>query len=133
MLGKLESGDRVVIADMEAGAGTLTRMPEGCLDLALVVTEPSPKSIEVARRSLEIIAERKLGPAMVVASKIRSESDLAMIRAALVVDQILVVPEDPAVLAADRDGVSPLDSAPDCAAVAAIRTFAESLGAPAPG
>jgi len=131
LLGRLESGDRVVIADMEAGAGTLTRMPEGCLDLALLVTEPSPKSIEVARRSLAIITERKLGPAMVVASKVRDESDIQMIRSALGVDEVLVVPEDPAVLAADRDGVSPLDSAPDSPAVSAIRAFAGTLKAPA--
>lgn len=132
MLGRLESGDRVVIADMEAGAGTLTRMPEGCLDLALLITEPSPKSIEVSRRSLAIIGERKLGPALVVASKVRDESDLAMIRSALGVTDLLVVPEDPAVTAADRDGVSPLDRSPGSPAVTAIGTFAETLTAPAP-
>ena len=42
---------------MEAGVGTLTRMDEGSLDLALLVAEPSPKSIEVAGRAAQIIAE----------------------------------------------------------------------------
>jgi CO dehydrogenase maturation factor len=120
LLGQLEAGDRVVVADMEAGAGTLTRMPEGSLDLALLVTEPSPKSIEVARRAAEIISERKLGPMLVVANKVRDARDLEMIRLALGVTELVAVPDDAEVLRADRDGVSPFDSAPDSAAVAAV-------------
>ena len=51
LLGQLESDDRIVIADMEAGAGTLTRMQAGSLDVAVLVVEPSTKSIDVPRRA----------------------------------------------------------------------------------
>ena len=127
MLGQLESGDRAVIADMEAGIGTLTRMPENSFDVAIVVADSSAKSIEVARRAYAIIAERKLGPILLVANKVRDESDLELIRERLGVREDAWIPEDPAVLQADRDGLAPYDVAADSPAVAAIRKLASRL------
>jgi len=124
LLGTLESGDTAVVADMEAGAGTLTRMAEGSLDLAILVVEPTAKSIEVARRSAEIIAERKVGPILVVANKVREPGDASLVGDALGVDEVLLVPEDELVLGAGRDGLSPIDAAPEGPAVRAIAALA---------
>ena len=127
MLGRIESGDRIAIADMEAGIGTLTRMPENSFDIALVVVDPSAKSIEVARRAFEIIAERKLGPTLVIANKVRDGRDLELIRAVLGDAEMIVVPEDEQIMRADREGIAPYDSARRSPGVTAIEEIAKRL------
>ena len=114
---------------MEAGAGTLTRMSEASLDLALLVVEPSAKSIDVAQRSAAIIAEHKIAPTLVVANRVRDPRDLELIRAALPDREVAVVPEDAAISEADREGRSPVDTAPDSPGVQAIASLAARLSA----
>jgi CO dehydrogenase nickel-insertion accessory protein CooC1 len=127
VLGQLESGTRAVIADMEAGLGTLTRMPENSLDRALLIANPDLKSIEVVRRAMEIIAERKITPhTLVVANRVRSQSDLGGVRAALNGTEVVVVPEDPEIRRADFEGQAPIDSAQDSPAVQALLGLARS-------
>ena len=118
MLGQLEaSGSEVVIADMEAGVGILTRMPERSLDLLLLVTEPSAKSMEVSRRAAVIAAERNVGPVLVVANRVRTEQDVELVRSGTSAVTLHVVPEDDEVTRAERDGRSVLDVAPGARAV----------------
>ncbi len=123
----MEAGDRVVVADMEAGIGILTRMSEQALDMALLVAEPSVKSIEVARRAADVIAERRIGPALVVANRVRDSHDANVIGNGLSSYEVVIVPEDPDVARADREGASPLDVAADCDAVRAIANLAGRL------
>jgi CO dehydrogenase maturation factor len=55
LLGELEmKQNRVVIADFEAGVGTMLRANAEQVDVAVVVVEPYMKSIEAARRLVEI-------------------------------------------------------------------------------
>ena len=114
---------------MEAGVGNLTRMSESSVDALLVVVEPSPKSMETARRAREIATQRGVGRVRFVANRVRDASDRA-----LIVEQVGAiewdVPEDPAILSADREGLSPLDSAPDAPAVRAIARIADALTSP---
>lgn len=112
---------------MEAGAGTLTRMAEGSLDLVLLVAEPSAKSIEVAHRASEIIAERKIGPTLVIANRLRGGDDAEFIRDRLGAGELVAIPDDPAVTRADRDGLSPFDAAPGAPAVEAMVKLATRL------
>ncbi|GAC1497767.1 MAG: hypothetical protein NVS1B1_14950 [Candidatus Limnocylindrales bacterium] len=126
MLGQLERGERVLIADLEAGITNLNRMAPGAVDLVLIVVEATPKSIEVAQRAAAIAAERQVGPVRFVANKLRGPEDLAMLRGALGYE-VVQVPEDPGVHEADRDGVALLDHAPDCPAVRAIAGLAAEL------
>ncbi len=127
MLGQLESDDRIVIADMEAGAGTLTRMQAGSLDLAVLVVEPSTKSIDVARRASEIIRERHIGMLVAVANRVRDDADLQLVLDALPGLQVMAVPDDPRITQADREGRSPVDTAPDAPGVRAAAELAERL------
>ncbi|MGH7687496.1 MAG: AAA family ATPase [Candidatus Dormibacteria bacterium] len=127
---------RALIADMEAGIGTVTRMAEGSLDVAILVTEPTPKAIEVVRRAAEVIAERKIAPRIVIlANKSRDASDPERVRTiladivALEGVEVVVIPEDMAVLAADAQGVSPIDHAPGSPAVEAVAELAQRLAA----
>ncbi|MFN2569624.1 MAG: hypothetical protein ABR564_08510 [Candidatus Dormibacteria bacterium] len=127
MLGQLETGDRVVIADMEAGVGTIGRMAPESFDRILLVSEPTIKSTEVAKRAKSIIGEAKLGPVLVVANKIRSDDDVAMIQEELETGEVVVVPDDLAVTMADQNGLAPFDSAHGSPAVQAVVKLAERL------
>lgn len=134
LLGELENSRRALIADMEAGLGTLSRMPEASLDVAILVTEPSPKAIEVMRRAAEMIADNKVaGRIVIVANKTRDDADLERVRSAvgaiasLTGVEIISIPEDLEVLAADARGVSPIDGAPGSPAVLALTGLAHSL------
>jgi CO dehydrogenase maturation factor len=126
LLGQLEGGERTVIADLEAGVGTLTRMAEGALDALIVVAEPTPKSIEVARRAQAIAAERGIAPVRFIANKVRDEAEAAMVR-----DELggapAVVHDDPQVRQADRDGAAPLDHAPTSVAMVELIAVARDL------
>jgi CO dehydrogenase maturation factor len=127
LLGQLESDDRIVIADMEAGAGTLTRMQVGSLDIAVLVVEPSTKSIDVARRASEIIRERRIGMVMAAANRLRDDADLELVRESLPGLEIAGVPDDARITEADREGRSPLDTAADSPAVRAVADLARRL------
>lgn len=117
----------VVIADLEAGIGTLTRLDEGGVDTVLLVVEPTVKSIEVASRAVALAREKALGSVTVVANRVRGDEDVSDVREAFPSDEIVAIPFDDAVIAADRDGVSPLDHSPDAPAVRALRELGERL------
>lgn len=127
MLGQFEGADPIVIADFEAGVGTLTRMAEAAVDAILVVVEPTPKSIEVAQRAIAIAAERRIGPVIIVANRVGPDGDLERLRAALGEQAFSVVPDEPAIREADRDGRAPLDVAPHSPGVAAIAGIARTI------
>ncbi|MDP8970020.1 MAG: hypothetical protein M3N52_05910 [Actinomycetota bacterium] len=127
MLGSVEFHDSVVIADLEAGIGTLTRMADRGVDAVLVVVEPTPKSIEVGVRAAGLVREKSLGRVIVLANRLRGGEDLAALRAAFPTEEIVPVPDDSSIVEADRRGVAPLDSAPDAPAVRALVQLAESL------
>ena len=117
----------MVIADFEAGIGTITRLGEQKLDLVLVVVEATPKSIEVASRAADLAREKSLGRVIVVANRIRGEDDLARIRSALPDHEVVAIPDDGSIVQADRLGVSPLDLPDPGPAVRALVALAESL------
>lgn len=117
-----------VIADFEAGVGTLTRLGEQRVDLVLVVVEATPKSIEVGLRAVDLARERLLNRVIIIANRIRGEQDIATIEAAFPGVEVVAVPDDPAIREADRQGVAPIDHAPDAPAVRALVGLAQTLG-----
>lgn len=131
LLTSADFGGKVVVADFEAGIGTITRLQGAALDLVVVVVEPTAKSLEVGVRVAALALERQGAEVKIVANKVESESDLTRVEeafasAGLSVDP-LVVPEDPALRAAERQGRSPLDSLPVPPAVEALEGFARTL------
>ncbi len=120
-----------MVADLEAGVGTLTRLGDAGVDKVLIIVEPTPKSVEVGSRAAAIVADKSLGEVVVVASRVQNDDDLAMIRKAFPDHRVVPVPDDPAIVSADRDGQAPLDTAPDAPAVQALAALAGELLAPA--
>lgn len=119
--------DNLVIADMEAGVGTLGRIPDNGVDALVVVTEPSMKSIEVSRVVIGVARERHPETRVIVlANRVRSDADARLVSDSLDQD-VLVVPDDPSVTEADRDGSAPIDVDPNSPAVLAIAKLADFL------
>jgi CO dehydrogenase maturation factor len=116
---------RIVVADLEAGVGTLLRMGESQADRILVVANPTAKSIEISRRAIEIASTR--APVTVVANRVRDDADIEAIRAAVNGEELVVIPEDPAITLADRDGVAPIDVDADAPGVRALLELADRL------
>ncbi len=127
MLGQLEGNDRVVVADFEAGLGTLSRMKPNQLDVLLVIAEPTAKSVEVARRAVDIIRDRNVSQVKVIANRVAAEEDRLLVERAFATGSVTMVPDDPAIRAADAKGVAPFDSAAHAPAVQVLRRLAESL------
>lgn len=125
------SSRRVVVADLEAGAGTVLRMGGGPVDIAVVVVEPTEKSLEVATRLLEVTGERNVGQVVVVANRVNDAEDVERIRRALGVDDVVAVDDDPSVRRTDRDGLAPLDAVPESPAVRSLVALAGRLSPPA--
>jgi CO dehydrogenase maturation factor len=127
LLGSANFNDAVVVADLEAGIGTLTRMGHRQVDAVLLMVEPTTKSIEVATRAAGLAREKALGGLVVVANRVRDAEDLAAVRAAFPDDRVVGVPDDPAIVEADRRGLAPLDLSPGAPAVRALSELAWSL------
>lgn len=125
MLGSVTAEEATVVADLEAGIGTLTRLADAAVDVTVVVVEPTPRSIDVARRAVAVATERGHGRVVVVANKVTDEQDRQRVRAAFDQFPIVEVPADDAIDTADRLGLSPLDHAPDCPAVQALRQLSD--------
>jgi CO dehydrogenase maturation factor len=128
LLREMEGGGRTVLGDLEAGIGVLTRMETGSLDVVLVVANPTPKSIEVARRAVEAAAAREIR-VLVVANRVASDEDLEAIRSVLGDSEMAVVPEDPTIARADAEGIAPIDLDPDSPGVRAIIEIGERIAA----
>jgi CO dehydrogenase maturation factor len=132
LLNELDGAGRAVICDLEAGVGTLTKMSEGAVDVVLVVANPTAKSVEVARRAVDSAVAKK-AHVLVIANRVTDEEDRGVIRSAFEEQEIVEVPEDPAVMRADREGQAPIEVGARGPGVSAIRSIGERLGAlPAP-
>jgi CO dehydrogenase maturation factor len=126
---RLEHGERTVVCDLEAGIGTIERIEAGVVDVLLVVANPTGKSLEVARRAIEIADG--VTEIVVVANRVTNDSDLELMREVLGDRELFVIPEDAVIAAADRDGLAPIDLDPDSPGVAALVRLAERVaGAP---
>lgn len=127
LLGQLARPDRVVIADFEAGIGTVLRLDGNPVDVVVVVVEPTAKSLDVGHRAVEAVHDAALGRVVVVANRVQDDDDMARVRASLPGLETVRVPDDLAIEAAEREGLAPLDAAPDSPAVRALVALADRL------
>jgi CO dehydrogenase maturation factor len=133
LLGELvahSANGRDIIVDMEAGLEHLSRGTGRHVSLFLAVVEPYYRSMETARRIVELAAELGIGEVKAVANKVRDAEDRKAIRdfcAAHSLPVIAEIPYDPALVASERSGASPIDADPDSPSVQAVRELALSL------
>lgn len=129
MLGELNAADGVVIADFEAGLGTVMRldMRHVVVDVVVVVVEPTGKSLEVGTRAAELVREADLGRLILVANRIRDEDDEVRVRAAFPGVEPVFVRDELAIANAERRGEAPLDVAEDAPGVRALVAVADQV------
>jgi CO dehydrogenase maturation factor len=126
LLREMEGDGRTVVGDLEAGVGVLSRMEKGSLDVVLVVANPTPKSIEVARRAVETAVAREIR-VLVIANRVADDDDLAAIGSVLGEHDMVVVPEDAVIARADAEGLAPIDLDDTSPGVQAIIEISERL------
>jgi CO dehydrogenase maturation factor len=126
LLTELDSAGKIIIGDLEAGIGTVMRLQEGHADVVLVVAQPTAKSLNIARRAVELTDDRG-GRVIVVANRVRNDDDLAVIREAVGDCEMVVVPEDAAIAQADREGRAAIDVDPDAPGVKVLVELAGRL------
>jgi CO dehydrogenase maturation factor len=126
LLAELVDAERTVLGDMEAGVGVLARMAVGSLDLVLAVANSTPKSIEVARRAIDVAVARR-ARVLVVANRVRGDSDLEAIQLVLGGHEIVVIPEDPVIARADAEGLAPIDLDDEAPGVRAMVALGDRL------
>lgn len=78
-------------------------------------------------RAVELARDRSAGRLLVVGNRVRDLDDEQMIRFAFPDAEVVVVPEDHAVIDADRVGLSPVDAAPQSPAVTALEAVTRWL------
>jgi CO dehydrogenase nickel-insertion accessory protein CooC1 len=126
LLGQLERPGRVVVADFEAGLGTVLRMDRP-VDVVVVVVEPTATSLEVGRRAAEGVTAGGLGRVVLTANRVRDQDDESRVRAAFPGLEPVLVPDEPAIVAAERRGEAPFDAAGASPGVQALVRLAEGL------
>jgi len=128
--GDLSADDRIVIADLEAGLNDLMWAHPGSDDIVLAVSDGSAKSVEIARRSCRLAEEMGVRRVIAVANRMMPGAERQRLTIELGVGEAVSIPEDPAVLEADRLGVAAFDVCPDSPAVVAVGQLVRLLGTP---
>ncbi len=105
-----------IMVDSQAGVEILGRGLSSEFDLSLVITEPTPKSIEVAKHSMKLSQDLGVKKQMVIVNMAESESECRSIADALDLngDLIDAVRYDPRVVEADKKGIHLLDLDNSC-------------------
>ncbi len=122
----LVARNEVVILDMEAGIEHLGRGTAGAVDKLIIVVEPGRRSIETAFSIKKLAAEIGLQNVAVVGNKVRSQSDREFIISSLPGFEFLgFIPYDQAIVDADLDSLSILDSSQQI--MAAVKDIYQAL------
>ncbi len=105
--------DEVVILDMEAGIEHLGRATAGAVDKLILVVEPGRRSIETASTIRKLSRDIGLKNPAAVGNKIRNEADKDFLTSTMPEFEFLgFIPYDTAIVDADLEGKSVLDSSP---------------------
>ena len=114
---RLASEYKAIVMDCEAGLEHLSRRTTGDLDLMLVVSDPTVRGLETARRALDLVQEvrSKVGQTKVVLNRVRGELPgfLTEHAAQLGLAISALLPEDEQITALDAVGRPFTELSPD--------------------
>ena len=119
-----------IVVDMEASLEHMRRGTVKHVDTLLIETEPYYRALESAGRLIRLAREMGLTGILGVANKVRTPAEEEVIRnyfAALEIPVIAVIPFDDSVTAADLEGLSVLDRAPNSPSMLAVQQLADTL------
>lgn len=118
------------VTDMEAGLEHLKRGTVRNVDMMLIVAEPYYRSLEAASRVWALAGELEVPLIYVVANKVRNDTDRMAIEEYCEKHGMPIlgfVPNEEKFIEAERQALSPIDFAPDCAGTNAIRDMADKI------
>jgi CO dehydrogenase maturation factor len=118
-----------IIVDSQAGSEVLGRGLAADYDLNLVVTEATPKAMDVARHMMKLAGDIGVKRQMIVLNKVEDfmEVHVAVKELGCNPDNVYPVAYDKKVLDADKQAKLILDYAPDSMAITNIRSIKEAI------
>jgi CO dehydrogenase maturation factor len=125
------AGDHT-ITDMEAGLEHLKRGTARNVEAMLIVAEPYYRSLEAASRTFSLANELKIPHVYAVANKVRGDDDREAIETYCErhgMPIVGVVPYEERFMAAEREGLAPVDFAEGSPGLKAIEAVADRLAA----
>lgn len=121
---------RDIVLDMEAGLEHMSRGTGRHVSTLVAVLEPYFRSMETARRTVELARELEVPEILAVANKVRDEGDRNAIGEfceAHGLDLVVEIPYDGSLVDAERAGKPPFEYRRDGSAVTAIAGLADVL------
>jgi CO dehydrogenase maturation factor len=122
--------DEVIVMDMEAGVEHMGRGTAKHVDILLIVTDPSLKSVETARKIHSLAAEAGVEKVFIVGNKVSVSGEAELIERFAADNKLLllgIIPYDKKILRADVEGKTPLEYARESNGVTTIRKMGEKL------
>jgi CO dehydrogenase maturation factor len=122
--------DEVIVMDMEAGVEHMGRGTAKHVEILLIVTDSSLKSLESARKIHGLAVEACVKKVFVVGNKVLASGEAELIERFATDNRLLllgIIPYDEQILRADVQGKTPLEYATKSNGVATIRKIGEKL------
>jgi CO dehydrogenase maturation factor len=128
--GHLVAEADATVLDMEAGLEHFGRGTTEHVNTLLIVVEPYFRALEAGARIRELAEQLGIAQILVVANRVRTPQEQTAVEQycrAHGLELVASIPYDEAVLAAEQQGLAPLDYAPESPAVRAIEQLAMTL------
>ena len=122
--------DEIIIVDFEAGIEHLGRGTAKGIDLMLVITEPSQKSLDLCKKIIELSQKLGVINIFLIANKITDESQKDVINQKIEDWEVPLyhsIPFDPEIGKADLEGKSPIDYNSNSKAILSIKSLYDKL------
>jgi len=122
--------DEAVVMDMEAGVEHMGRGTAKHVDTMLIVTDPSLKSMETARKIHSLAIDTGVQKIFIVGNKVANSDETELIKRFVADNKFLLlglIPYDEQILKADVKGETPLEYVKGSSGVTTIRKIGEEL------
>jgi len=122
--------DEVIIVDFEAGLEHLGRGTAKGINVMLVITEPSQKSLDLCSKIIDLSKKLGIVNIYLIANKIIDESQISVINNRIIDWKVPLyhsVPFDPEIGKADLNGTAPLDFNSNSKAIKSIENLYKKL------
>jgi len=122
--------DEVIVMDMEAGVEHMGRGTAKHVEILLVVTDSSLKSLETAKKIHSLAVEAGVEKVFIVGNKVLGSREAELIEGFAADNKLLLlgtIPYDEQISSADIQGKTPLKYATESNGVATIRKIGEKL------
>jgi CO dehydrogenase maturation factor len=122
--------DEVVIVDFEAGLEHLGRGTAKGIDVMLIITEPSQKSLDLSAKIIDLAKKLGIINIYLIANKIFDDSQTKIINKRVQEWEVPLyhsIPYDSEIGKADLNGISPIEFNPDSKAINSIKILYQKL------